>query len=369
MNFPPLTIIITSNEPWGDVWFSKQHYANELALLGYEVYFLNPHREWSPSNLFSFSVTQKTISAKLTVISYKNNFPIRVFPTLFLKLNDLFNSWKIKKATRQKKLVIWWQFDPFRFVNIHFFSNIKRIYHIVDPYQHIWSDKEIEKKADILVSVSNYYLNDYKASKKPYLYIPHGISFSEEKIDPAATVEIHSQYGDYHIIFVGTVTADVDLELLAEFAKELPQYKMLLIGPLALADSEKYLFNELCQLPNVIYSGSVHSSALKNFISLAKVGIVPYKNKLIENKHRTPLKIMNYLAQNLPTVTTINFELQELNDRYIFVAESKAKFIEHIKLLLEGKIQTDRGDLNRFKDKVRYPVLIETILKALFSAA
>ena len=52
----PHTIFLTSNEPWGDVWFSKQHYANELAKMGHQVYFLNAPTGWSPKNLFRINL-------------------------------------------------------------------------------------------------------------------------------------------------------------------------------------------------------------------------------------------------------------------------------------------------------------------------
>ena len=47
------TIFLFSNEPWSDMWYSKHHYAAELAKR-HEVYFVNMPERWRPTDLFSW---------------------------------------------------------------------------------------------------------------------------------------------------------------------------------------------------------------------------------------------------------------------------------------------------------------------------
>ena len=91
LSFKERTILIVSNEPWGDVWFSKQHYAYELSKMGHQVFFINPTSRWSIKNLFSFSVKLNQTNENITLVNYQNNFPQTIFNKFFTKLNDLIN--------------------------------------------------------------------------------------------------------------------------------------------------------------------------------------------------------------------------------------------------------------------------------------
>ena len=110
---------MVSNEPWGDIWFSKQHYAFELAKLGHDVYFINPTKRWTLSNLFSYTITEEQINDHLKILSYKNNFPQGNFFQFFVKINDLLNCLKIKcQINLDENNLIWWKFDPYRFLTM-----------------------------------------------------------------------------------------------------------------------------------------------------------------------------------------------------------------------------------------------------------
>ena len=126
-------IAIVSNEPWGDIWYCKQHYAHELNRLGYPVYFIDPVVRWRFRDLFSTWVASRQVEPNVTVVSYRNNFPVRLFPRLFVRLNDWFNSRKLKRYFNGKRL-LWWQFDHIRLISLHGLDPVKRIYHVEDPH-------------------------------------------------------------------------------------------------------------------------------------------------------------------------------------------------------------------------------------------
>lgn len=360
------TVLITSNEPWGEIWFSKQHYAVELAQIGHAVFFINSPANWRPWHLFSFSVRSNEINENLTVLNYSNNFPLKIFKRFSLKLNDFLNSWKISHAVKTKE-VVWWQFDPFRFIDVHFFPDIKRIYHVVDPFQHIWSDKAVAKRADLVVSVSNYYKEHYLNLNPSFLYVPHGISTNERKPNANLSEKIKNALGDNYIVFVGTINIDVDIQLLNELALTLKQYELLLIGPIAIQGADTKAFQNLCSLPNVKYIDCIPALELYNYLAPAKAGIVPYKRKRTENVHRTPLKIMNYLENKIPVVTTLNYELTELNNKSIFVADSNKEFIETVNKIMSGEIRVEPEIFTQYTEKVIYPFLIQKIFQHLYA--
>ena len=43
-------VVVTSDEPWSDVWHTQIHYAAQLSRL-YNVVFLGPPNKWSIRNL------------------------------------------------------------------------------------------------------------------------------------------------------------------------------------------------------------------------------------------------------------------------------------------------------------------------------
>lgn len=359
------TIFLSSNEPWGDIWFSKQHFANELALLGHQVFFINAPQKWSFKHLFKPSLQVTKITTNLSVVDYNNPFPLRINKAFFLKLNDYWIGKKLKSLNQAKNPVIWWQFDPFRFVHLYSFLQATRIYHVVDPYQHIWSDIELAKRADLLVLVSQLYEKDYPEFNKKSIYIPHGISKNELLLDNNKLDKIRQELGEGYLIFVGTINPDVDLELLYKIATEIKNQKLVLIGPTNVHPTDEAFLKQVFAHKNVAYLGSKKATELKEYIALASIGIVPYKNKKVQNVHRTPLKLLNYIAQSKPIVTTINYELDNLKNQIIFEAYQHKDFIAALQSILSGQRSINYPLIEAYQTSVLYPKLIKKILQQI----
>ena len=351
----PLTIILTSNEPWGDVWFSKQHYANELSKLGHNVYFLNPPKPWTLKNLFIRAVKSEKINEHLIVINIQNAFPIRFFPSLFLKINDWLNCRTLARQIHQKE-VIFWHFDPFRFVHISNFL-AKRIYHVVDPYFHLFTDNLLAKKVDIIALVSPYYRNYYEESKT--VLIPHGISQEESKLEPIILEQVRNEVGQNYVIFVGTLNPDVDLNLIQNLGEA--GINTLIIGNIP--ENKETL--EALVRPNIRLLGARPSQLLKYYIYLAKVCIIPYKTQLKGNIHRTPLKLVTYLAQKRPIVSTLNYEFKELENTWIYTRKDLA-FIETVSQLINSTSNQNPESINQYLEQIVYPTSINKTLSKLY---
>lgn len=355
------TILLTSNEPWSPVWFSKQHVAHELSLLGHEVYFLNAPTQWKWQQLGQVNLRLTPIQKGLIVVDYTNPFPLRLNKKWALYWNDKLVGRALKKVLPKEKPILWWQFDPFRLVHLPAFPNSQRIYHVVDPYQHIWTDTLLAQQADLIVLVSSLYEQYYKKFGKKLLYIPHGISEQERNLRPAKLEAIEKEWGKDYLLFVGTLNPDVDLALLQALATQCSQ-QLLLIGPNKLRPAQQAAFEELIANNNVAYLGVQKATDLKEYVALAAVGLVPYQQKKQENVHRTPLKLLNYLAQATPIVTTLNYELQQLNEVSIYTAASTEEFISTVQALLKGEKTVDKAAAQQYGDSVLYPVLLQKIL-------
>lgn len=356
------TIILTSNEPWGDIWYSKQHYAFELSKLGYKVFFINPCSRWKIKNIFSNKIKVQQINPNLFTVDYNNYLPQFILERTHAKLNDRIN---IKRLSKKLQLgaesVLFWKFDPFRFSIPLKHKNIRNIFHVVDPYFHFWQNKPSAIHSDLVVVINKRLYDKYdfiREEKK--LIIPHGISNDEKEISQSEVENLKNKYGNY-FIYVGNLSNDIDTDL---FKAVIEKHKILVIGNNSFNVIEKELLNH----PNCKFLGIKKSKELNNYIAASIGGLILYKFPKQDNSIvRTPLKALNYLAQNKPIITSINTNIPELLNLAIFQAKDKENFIELLNKINSGEIIVDEEKTNEYLSSVQYSKLIERILNKLTS--
>ena len=64
-------ILITSNEPWGDIWYTKHNYAYELSKTN-KVFFLNPPKGWRQNSLKNIKIRSEKINGQIFNVGFKN---------------------------------------------------------------------------------------------------------------------------------------------------------------------------------------------------------------------------------------------------------------------------------------------------------
>ncbi len=356
---------VISNEPWGNQWFIKHHYAIELAKLGSDVYFVNPVSDWKPSSFIRQGIEVKKISENLKLVSYNNLLPIRVFPKLCLKINDWLNAKKLNKLRKNKRLIIW-QFDAFRF-SFNFFNNSRKIYHIADHYRDLPFDGENIKNSDLLVCTSKTFMEYYSSFGKETIYIPHAISESEFQTDDVKVADLKERYGSY-ILHAGSINDRLDIEIFQEILNQFDNHKLVLIGPNKLEDSRnKKIFEECIKRDNFVYLGAVDGSQVKNYVKVAKVCLVAYKFNSTQTLGpvTSSLKVLNYLAQKKPIITSNEIEYESLNGEAIYFGENLGNFIELIEKALNESIVVSGSKIDNFLKKHNYELYINKILSML----
>ncbi len=355
-------ILILSNEPWGKIWFSKQHYANELARLGYRVIFLNPVPKWKFANLFSFHIQLHPSTENLMIGTYKNNFPVRIFPRLFTRINDFLNTIKLRRKVPASTYILW-QFDPFRFVFLQ--KNLyKRIYHVADPYIHLSYDKAIAKRSDLIVCTSAKYLPFYADRNKEVIHIPHGISSEEFLVEKDKVEEIKVHFGPY-VLLIGTLNNTVNFSLLQKIVEK--GYTLVTIGKFT-ADIPENMeaWSQVKQSKNTHHLGPMHAKELKEYIQAAKLCITAYNFNMKKSVGQgSPLKILNYLAQAKPIVTTIDAEIPILLRKGIYQAHNLEEFYKLLDRGMSGKLPVEEALIFEYLKNHEYPALIQTILSRL----
>lgn len=356
-------VIMTSDEPHGDIGNSHQHYFDVVSAK-YDTVFVQPPGRWNPRTWFG-PRGLVVHSDRSALFQYVNYFPVTVMKIFFTRLNDLINSWFLSRCVDRSRCIIWWKFDSFRMMTARFMPSAGTIYHVVDPVFRKVTDPYVARSADLIVVVNRAYFDQYRRYGKRMIYMPHGIRSEDLVPEPEKADALRRTFGDY-LLVTGSINNDTNLDLLRKLADRFPAYTLLLVGNSFLRDPEKVArFDDLLSRPNVRFTGVVHYLALKHYVAAARVCLVPYLS-LREGFFRNPIKITNYIAQYKPVVNSVRMtELDPLEGKALFTATDDDGFIDRVARVLDGSLQVDRAFLQRYLGENNYAVLVDKILHEL----
>ena len=352
-------IIIISNEPWGDIWYSKQNWAYELSKKN-KVYFLNSPQKYSFLNIFKTRVKSYNYSSNLTIIEYEDCLPLRRY-IVVQKVNDFIVGVKIRNWLYKKgvKKPLFWTFDPFRFLNPNVLKPHLSIFMRVDRFQ-TKKEKELIGNIDGLILTANELLDEYEIEHK--LFLSHGISEEEFTIDK----DFIPVYESGYTLYVGNIDHRLDVDLVSRLASSLPNERFLFIGNVNPTGSA--LFSKLFidkKYENVIVHGVEHFKNLKNYIYFAKACIAPMDLSVHGNAvhhHKT----LQYLAMGKPVVSPLFND--EINKEDIILNYTS---VDEAVLLISSLNKIDSKELSmkriKFARRFTYDCLIRQVDEFLFN--
>lgn len=362
-------VVIMSMEPWGDMWYSKQHYAAQLAQ-DREVYFVSLPDRWRWTDLFSFRASQSISPEGVHVVEYRNNLPLRLLGTRLSSLMNRLNALKLARIMPADEYVIW-SFFPTTLAKHLARSNTgsKVIYHVVDPYIDRPNDRSFARAADLVVAINPWYLDYYRRVNANCILIPHGVQPTNRQFDPDEVQALRARFGRFAVLASG-LSRSLNFPLLLQFARSQPEVPLVIVGKrFPLPNQAQALSDELFGLPNVHYLGILHPDRLKNLVHAATLGLVAYDfeptRAVPKEAGRTPLKALTYLSQHCPAVSTNNSYVPEMEGRGFFKAEDEAHFLRLADEVLTGKRAVDTGAVDHYLDTVEYSALSARILEAL----
>lgn len=216
------TILIISSEKWNDLRLSKHHYAEELASRGNHVFFLNP-----PESSYNLPVVTKVINERLKVIDFNTHVKGERF--IPLRILNMVRRKQAKKIDQLcgKKIDIVWSFFPNQFHDLRVFKGSLKIFHPVDK---ILTPKYVRsaKNADVVFSVAEYLLNDFRPYNQHCYFINHGLSKTY------ASVPLKESYQVGATIKVGYVgnllRPDIDHKVFLQIIESNPDLQFIIWG-------------------------------------------------------------------------------------------------------------------------------------------
>ena len=326
-------IIITSNEPWGDVWFSKQNYAYELSRHN-KVVFLNPQGKWSLKNLLGCKIRARKYSENLTILDYNNILPIR--SKLLYSLNNNLVSSALAKYFKIQSIsnILLWAFDPNRLSSPNKMGIAESIYHVVDPYNfEQYGEVPLCENVDVIFCNTPAIAPEYTQFKKPLYIVPHGISEDEFSVNKMVMDVPEIDLAEYGL-YIGSIDERINFSLLEDMLEKFPDIPFLFIGPFIFKDLSLRSSNIFTQKKygNLHYYPPIHFKKLKYFIAKAKFCLSINNIRQHENvvSHH---KLLQYLALGKPVFGSDIIEPEKLN-KLLYMSDGGVETIRQLEVFI-----------------------------------
>jgi hypothetical protein len=321
-------ILIVSNEPWGETWYSKHNYAWELSTKN-NVLFINPGTQFKPWNIFTKNVRVKNIKENLSVLDYKNILPVR------FEFTRLINEWYILKKTnkylKKNKIndIIFWTFDPIRLSNPKILSPSLTILHMVDKYLfRTKAEYIIAKNADIVLCVADEIAEGYFNLNKSVHTIPHAIP--EDEFLPIKKERNSPLIG----IYVGNIDFRIDFKYQKYLIEQFPNITFEFVGKLFIDNINTYGIFEN-KYKNVVYRGEQPFKKLKYSIQNADFCFV-FKDINHPGNNISSHKMLQYFAQGKPIFTTKMTRYESIAN-LLCMDNDKEKMVEHLQNFIQNR--------------------------------
>lgn len=240
----------------------------------------------------------------------------------------------------------------------------------------------IFKSTEYLISLTNEFESYAKNLKGrsftgseviPLLYKKNEISKTELNFTKSKILKKYSlKQTDWIVIFVGSVNDYFEFDPVVNAAKKVynkkKNIKFVIIGDgNKLRKLKKRISEE--NIHNIIFTGWLDKSELTTFLSIAKVGLAPYR-QLIGFENNITNKIFEYIAHGLPILTSSSGKMKKFinankigfyysNDNFIRLASKILMLSENIK---EYKILS-KTSLSLYEKKYQFSIGENRLLK------
>ncbi|MBT3391258.1 MAG: glycosyltransferase [Chloroflexi bacterium] len=282
--FPPAPGI-----PWDGIKQRPHHLATQLANAGIETFWGDwARRGDSPHPLLHILGPDDEVCLRgaAVIIYYPHHYP--------------------QLAEYDQPFVI---YDVLDDISIHAESD--RVQKLPPGFRAVDYHQKLLAEADLVVTSSRVLYHRIREQRPDALLIPNGVDLAHfmptQKTSNSAPV----------IGFHGAIAEWFDFDLLAEVARQRPEYQFRLIGPASVR------LNTLTALPNITHRGPVAYEKIPAQVVRFDVGILPFRLNELTHAVR-PLKVLEYLAMGIPVVAT---PLKELKDwPGVFTATTPEQF-------------------------------------------
>jgi glycosyltransferase involved in cell wall biosynthesis len=248
------------------------------------------------------------------------------------RLNGAWGEAMVRRAVRAERIAspIVWCTVP------HVAGLVRRlgwrpvIYHCIDEYASLPGvdaqavtnmDDALSRMADLVVAASRPVFERKTALNRCTLLLPHGVDFEHFARARNGNLPRPRELAGLHppvVGFFGLIEDWIDLDLVGWLAAELPHVTFVMIGRIGVSD------DAVPRRPNILFLGPRPYETLPAYGAHFDAAIIPYK-LTAQVMAANPLKLREYLAMGLPTVSVSTPEIDQFVD-VVAVAATREEF-------------------------------------------
>jgi glycosyltransferase involved in cell wall biosynthesis len=265
-----------------------------------------------------------------------------------------------------------WSFTPDISYCLGQFAEDKVVYYCVDDFasfsgydrgQVLRDEEDLCRKADLVVTTSLALQEAKKAWNPRTRLVPHGVDyehFASAARDGLAAPADLAAIPRPRLGFIGLIRDWVDLDLLAQVARDRPRWHVVLIGD---ADSSVDV-GRFKTRANMHFLGRRAYRDMPAYCKGFDVGLIPFKiNEL--TRAVNPIKLREYLAAGLPVVSTPLPEVAMYAGQWVSIAGTADETARAVQRRLDAAKPADRAACSASMSAEAWPAKVRGILDAL----
>jgi glycosyltransferase involved in cell wall biosynthesis len=336
-------IVTLSTQDWLDLWTRKQRFMLQFARQENKVLYVESQYHWLTyirrlkwqwRRIYLFLLGPREVEPNLFIFTPPLILPaFQIFPVI-AKLNNFVLAFFLRSAMKKigVKEPLLWLYSHFNEPLIKKLGAKRALYECVDEFSGAKGlingnvAREQERATLRAVDAAIVTAPGLKKSKV-------GINRNIHVVPNAANVAHFGRVASGNLpqpadldslsrprlVFIGAIAYWIDLELLRFIAEQRPTWQLVLVGPVLVNISS------LDGIPNIHFLGRKPYEFLPDYLAWCDVALNPYKiDSVAENC--SPLKIYEYMAAGLPTVSTDMPEAKQFPG-LISIAKDYADFV------------------------------------------
>jgi len=208
----------------------------------------------------------------------------------------------------------------------------------VDPTAVRLMDDTLTRKANLVFVASGTLLEGKRALNANTHVSPHGVDYDHfvRAQDPALKTPADIAHLPRPVIgFFGLIERWIELDLVGWLAAQRPQWSFLMIGRVAVPDSE------VPKLPNLHFIGRRPYETLPAYGKAFTAAIIPY-HLTPQVINSNPIKLREYLAMGKPIVAVSIPEIDKFKD-YVATARTKEEFLAALDRAVVNGLTADQA--------------------------
>ncbi len=354
------TILCFSPEKWSGMWRERQQIMSRLSRDN-RVLYIEPERDPDLSYLSSLlnnlrnlhALECRRLSENLVIYPGPPSLPYAAtsLPRGILKYTSpaitavncfsmLIHTSRILNREKVEAPVLWF-FGPYYRDLVGRLGEKLVCYYVYDEiaefprnarHREFVAQREVEmtRLADIVFASSRSQFNRRSRFNRRTYFTPHGVdlehygsAMSFETPIPEDIAGIRPPIAGY----IGTLSRNLDADLLCRISRDLPEWSLVLVGPDEFPREESY--EQLRRRENVHLLGRKDVGLIPGYLKAFDVAILPYRI-IGHTRYAYPCKVHEYLASGTPVVAYPLPELLAFRD-VIVLADSPGRFVAKIK--------------------------------------